>query len=199
LELNMTAKALVIAAALLATQQPPLDRYDGSWLDAPVADWKASTDFARGQREGSNPKCDPETRSPRTEAERLLANAGWMFKPRVSASSRNPRRTIEIVRGFRQFDGECRPLQEQAFVFVNDRLIGTLSPNLMHYRSDGGLADAEVDISGEIRARFFRYSPGDSLCCPSRESLAVYSVTSQGNTYVLKLVRVETKSLSVPR
>jgi hypothetical protein len=194
----MTTWALVLAAALWATQVP-VDRYDGSWLDAPVDNWKPSTELARGQREGPNPKCDPTNRGPLTEAERFLANAGWMFKPQVSTSSRNPRRTIEIVRGFRQFDGECRALQEQAFVFVNDRLIGILSPNLMHSRSDGGLMEATVSESGEIRARFARYSQTDALAASSRESLAVYSVTPQGNTYILKLVRVETKSLPVPR
>jgi hypothetical protein len=193
----MTKWAFLLAASLVLAQRTPQETPDGTWLDTRAA-WKWSeAELRRGERERGNTRCEALTRPPATPAERILSQAEWMLTG--SASITNRKTGIEIAYGFRQFDGMCRDLQGQGFVFVNGRAIGTLSPRLTYARSDGHLGEVTVSDSGEVRATFRRYSPKDPLCCPSRESVAFYSVAREGSTYVLKLLRVETKSLSVTR
>ena len=192
---NSTWIACMLTAGLLVSQQTPYERSDGSWLDAPM-EWNLSpTELLRGQPEGPNPKCDPTVRAPQSAAERLLTVAGWKLRT-ISEVKRSGGHSIEIVQAFRQFDGMCRDLQAQAFVFVNDRLVGTLSPRLMNGRADGQLAKAVISESGEITATFLRYNPTDALCCPSRESLAFYSTVPEAGTHVVKLLPVETRQRS---
>ena len=189
--------ASLLIAGLVVTQEVPYERSDGSWLDAPT-EWRFSNaELLRGQPEGPNSTCDPTTRASRSAAERLLTEAGWKLRLDTEVN-RTAERSIEIVQAFRQFDGMCRSLQAQAFVFVNNGLIGVLSPKLMNARKDGDLADVVVSGSGEIRAKFFRYGQADALCCPSRESLAVYSVMLEGDTNILRLLRVDTRPRTVP-
>jgi len=190
--------ALSLTMAFLLGQAIPEERPDGSWLDRP-AEWTIQTpEILRIQRAGSDPKCDPTTRGPVTASERFLREAGWMLN-RASPLTRSGGHSIEIVRAFLEFDSECRDLQAQAFVFVDGRLIGTLSPRRMSARTDGSLGDVSLSESGEIAAKFFRYGQSDALCCPSKESVAVYSLIPNAGTYSLKLVRVETRALPQPR
>ena len=130
---NSTWIACMLTAGLLVSQQTPYERSDGSWLDAPMGWNQSPIELLRGQPEGPNPKCDPTVRAPQSAAERLLTAAGW--KLTISEVKRSGGHSIEIVQAFRQFDGMCRDLQAQAFVFVNDRLVGTLSPRLMNARA----------------------------------------------------------------
>jgi hypothetical protein len=121
----------------------------------------------------------------------MLVSKGW--KLNQSTKGKSIHGVIEIVEGFLQYDGECRPLQSQAFAFVNDRLVGQLSPRLMESRVDGALASTSISDSGEILARFFRYRPTDALASPSRVSHAVYSLLSENGSLTLKLLSVETR------
>jgi len=193
----MAQWALSLTVAFLLGQAIPEERPDGSWLDRPT-EWVMQTPgILQVQRAESGSKCDPTSRGPVTAAERVLREAGWMLN-RASNLTRSDGRSIEIVHAFLQFDGQCRELQAQAFVFVDGRLIGTLSPRRMNAREDGSLADVSLSESGEITARFFRYSQSDASCCPSRQSVAVYSLIPKADTYGLKLVRVETRSRPQP-
>jgi hypothetical protein len=192
----MTKWAFLLAISLVLTQRTPKEEPGGSWLDS-REEWKWSeAELQRGKRELGNANCEALTQPPVTAAERLLAEAGWMLRDGPSTTNRRTR--LEVVEGFRQFDGMCRNIEHQAFVFVNERPIGTLSPRLMHARWDGYLGDVSVSDSGEIKATFLRYSPKDPACCPSRVSAAFYSVTPAENTHVLKLLRVETRALPQP-
>jgi hypothetical protein len=176
-----TSLLKVLIAAVLTAQQP------ASWLDT-KKDWKWSeAELHRGHREAFNPMCDPFTPTPTrmTRNERLILDNNW----RLSGAS-NPRNvaglSIELVTGFRQFDAMCRLAEYQVFVFVNDRPIGTLSPDLMDAREDGALSGATILDSGEISATYARYAP-------SRTSTVTFSIVSRGNTFVLRLTRVETQ------
>jgi hypothetical protein len=169
----------------------------GSWLDS-VREWQFSAaELRRGQSQNPNPQCDTASREPQGAAERLLVGEGWKLAA-ASVSRRDRASLIEVVQGFRQYDGMCRPLNFQAFVFINDRPIGTLSPRLMNSREDGAMNRVSISDSGEITANFLRYRATDALCCPSRESLAVYSVMQEAGNYRLKLLRVETKARATP-
>jgi hypothetical protein len=179
---------LGIAASLLFALQ-------SSWLDTKT-DWSWSeTELQRGQREDFNPMCDPFTRGPfpGTLNERFIYDNGWRLG---SASEKKVTggRSIEVVYGFRSFDGMCRPEQFQAFVFVNDAPVGTLSPDLMNSRTDGSLEEVVLPDNGGIEARFARYKPNDPFCCPSAESKVTYSITARRDTFALKVVRIETRA-----
>jgi hypothetical protein len=164
-----------------------------SWLDT-HKDWTWSdSELHRGRREGFNPKCDLFGRMPGTRAERLLWDNGWRLSgPSDSRSTAGLE--IEIAYAYRSFDGMCRPEQFQAFVFVNENPMGTLSPDLMNSRGDDALTKVEIMGGGEIRAEYARYDAGDPRCCPSRRSVARFSIATHGNRFTLKLLGVETRA-----
>ncbi len=74
----------------------------------------------------------------------------------------------------------------QAFVFVDGRYAGTLSPELMHSRSDGSLI-WDVKFTGDrtFAVEFARYSETDPLCCPSRISTVTYQLRDGRNPRVV--------------
>jgi len=74
------------------------------------------------------------------------------------------------------FDGMCRPMGYQAFVYSEGRYAGTLSPVPMNSRTDGSLTRVHLVRSTAITAEFARYRDSDPLCCPSRTSTVEYRV-----------------------
>jgi hypothetical protein len=88
-----------------------------------------------------------------------------------------------VVLGTSSFDGMCRPLGFQTFVFYHETFVGTISPVLMDSRTDG--VEQRVFISPSfgspgappsISADFSRYGASDPLCCPSRVSNVTYDI-----------------------
>jgi hypothetical protein len=70
------------------------------------------------------------------------------------------------------YDGMCRPLAYQSFVFVDGQFVGTISPDPMNSRTTG--AGSVITLDGDrVTARFLRYAPTDPLCCPSRGAVVV--------------------------
>jgi uncharacterized lipoprotein YbaY len=100
------------------------------------------------------------------------ANAfGWLlFGPVQSYSG-----TV-IIEGMSDADGMCRPNGFQAFVFVNGRYAGSLSPALMNARTDGSLSEIKLYSPSMIVAEFARYADSDPLCCPTKTSTVNYRV-----------------------
>ena len=70
----------------------------------------------------------------------------------------------------------CRPFQFQAFVFVQGRFAGTLSPGLMDSRSDGALSQVFLYDGESLTAEYQRYAPADPLCCPSRTTNVRFAI-----------------------
>ena len=97
-----------------------------------------------------------------------MIEAGWKLQI-FREINRSARRGIEVVQVFGMFGGQCRPFQVQAFVFLNDRLIGTLLPRLMDARSDGYLT--EVSVSSLERSwRRFSGTVGKTRCAAHQEN-----------------------------
>ena len=180
-----------ILIAQQITQEP------GAWLDTPGELNLSTGNLQRVEFDASNPRCDATARAPRSAVDRLVIAQGWKLTA-LTENRRGKAGLIEIVGAFRQYDGMCRPLQFQAFVFIDERLVGTLSPKLMNSREDGALDRVTVSESGEIGASFLRYRQNDALCCPSRESTAVYAFQPEAGGYRLKLLRVATKARPSP-
>lgn len=84
---------------------------------------------------------------------------------------------ILVIAAAAGFDGMCRPLQYQYFVFVRGAFAGTLSPGLMNSRTDGALNRVSFHPSGNtLDVQYLRYAPGDALCCPSRTANVVFEI-----------------------
>jgi len=56
------------------------------------------------------------------------------------------------------FDGMCRPLGYQFFVFSGGRFAGTLSPHPMDSRTDGAAQIPPLVSARELAAAFSRYA-----------------------------------------
>ena len=188
---------IVLVSVISILIAPQVSQPPGAWLDSTGELNLSTATLQRVEFEGTNPRCDATTRSPRSVVDRAVVAQGWKLTA-LAESRRGKAGMIEIVGGFRQYDGMCRPLQFQAFVFIDERLVGTLSPGLMNSREDGALDRVTISDSGEITATFLRYTQSDALCCPSRLSTAVYSSLAEGGVYRLKLLRVETKARATP-
>ena len=75
-------------------------------------------------------RCKQQIRNPSTPEERAVNAAGWTItKGRGETQSSGD---LVLVKGQTSFDGMCRPVQYQQFVFVNGVFAGTISPNLMN-------------------------------------------------------------------
>ncbi len=146
-----------------------------SWLDRPLNNWnRANGAIPQAPRtlapiEGI---CRQQIRNPETIAERAVTRAGWsLYGPTQSYSG-----TV-VMMAMASADGMCRPNQYNAFVFVRDRFIGTLSPEPMMARSDGSLSVYYLQSATELSSEFNRYSSDDALCCPSQKSMVTYNLS----------------------
>ena len=100
------------------------------WLDAAPRQWnKPGADIPRVRKSFSDDdefiqkQCLPGVKQPVTPEARTVVAKGWFL-----AAETNDNRGIVIVSGMQDFDGMCRPMRYQDFVFVNGKYAGTLSP-----------------------------------------------------------------------
>ena len=146
-----------------------------SWLDRPLNNWNrgaAAVPQAPRTLAPIEGNCRQQIRNPETIAERAVTRAGWsLYGPSQVYSG-----TV-VLTAMASADGMCRPTEYNAFVFVRDRFIGTLSPTPMTARSDGSLSTYFLQSTTELNAEFNRYSSDDALCCPSQKSFVTYSLT----------------------
>ncbi len=163
-----------------------------SWLDRPLnRNWNTPNQAVpRAPRmEGENPnsaQCREQIRQPETIGERNLTRNGWyLFGPRQSYGN------VSVVTAMASVDGMCRPTQANGFVFVSERLAGTLAPEPTGARTDGALSRLFLVSPTALTAEFVRYTSSDPLCCPSQVSTVSYSI-STGARAVLNAENVTT-------
>jgi hypothetical protein len=146
---------------------------DGSWLDAPLVNWNRpgmAVPTAPPMPATIDPRCLGQLRPPETAEDQALAAAGWQLYGSYQAGW-----GIRAIKALSGFDGMCRPVDHQEFVFVDGALAGTISPGLMSSRTDGV---GQVEWLGEriVTASYRRYQPSDPLCCPSGQSSVSFRV-----------------------
>lgn len=153
-----------------------------SWLDRPLNNWnRAGAAIPQAPRTAApiDAMCRTTIRTPSSLADRALTRAGWsLFGPTQTYGP------TTVIMAMASADGMCRPNEYNAFVFANDRFIGTLAPAPMGARSDGSLGRYNLQSSTELTAEFSRYSESDALCCPSQKSLVTYSLFRAGAAIV---------------
>lgn len=171
--LALTFSLTTVLTAFSASAQSPSTK--SSWLDLALVNWnRQSSDFPTlpDPVAATNvEQCGESVREPESDGEKALDRRGWkLFGPVQSFG------TTQIVTATSGFDGMCRPIGYQAFIYVEARYAGTLSPVLMDSRSDGALMNARLISATNISAEFARYSASDPLCCPSQTSIVNYTI-----------------------
>ncbi len=167
-----------------------------AWLDQTPANWNrpgASVPPAPAVEGAAQnlTRCGEVGRPSTLAADRAVRGAGWtLFGPAQLFAA------TTVVMAMANVDGMCRPLRYQAFVFVDGRFAGTLSPVPMDSRTDGALSIVRLFRANEMVAEFTRYAASDALCCPSRTSTVIFRIEPGSRGPVVTPV---TLSTSPPR
>ncbi len=154
-----------------------------SWLDRPLnRNWNSGDGVVPTPPLTTvpmDPRCRDQARTPDSLADRALTRAGWMlFGPSQNFGA------TTVVMAMAGADGQCRPDQYNAFVFVSNRFAGTLALRPMTSRTDGALNESYLSSATKISAEFVRYSSTDAMCCPSQTSSVFYSISSEARPVV---------------
>jgi LppP/LprE lipoprotein len=146
-----------------------------SWLDhAKPALWNTpglSIPAAPPKQGAVDPRCRTAARPAELEADRRLQAKGWDLIGEYEGGWQ----TV-VIRGAADYDGMCRPLRYQAFVFVRGVFAGTLSPQPMDSRSDGALSRVSLQTNGRLAAEYLRYAATDALCCSSKTTSVEFEI-----------------------
>lgn len=159
--------------SLTTLAQAPSD--PPTWLDQPLTNWNRPTSEFPQLPQPLPPsnisQCVSQIRQPSLDAERAVVAKGWkLFGPLQTYDS------TQLFLATSGFDGMCRPMGFQAFVYVEGRYAGTLSPVLMDSRSDGVIYTPYLANGTEINVEFARYRSTDPLCCPSGKSFVTFKI-----------------------
>ncbi len=125
-------------------------------------------------------RCAVVVRQPTLPQDFLLTKMGWTL---VGAAHVFGKTTI--ITTAEALDGMCRPLKFENYVFVGNRVAGTLSPGQMDSRTDGYLTDIKIPTEKSITAEFARYLESDALCCPSKIEAVTYTIKPDGTNFLL--------------
>jgi hypothetical protein len=154
--------------------------------DAPVPPPPATPPSQAENRE----RCRDGIRPPVTAADRAVTAAGWWLSGHPHTMGE-----VSVVLAALDWDGMCRPLSYQVFVFVGQGFAGTLSPVLMDARTDGAWQTVRIASQFVLAAEFLRYAHHDPLCCPSRVSEVGYRLEDVRGRLVVVPLDVLTRDL----
>ncbi|MGI8423280.1 MAG: LppP/LprE family lipoprotein [Chloroflexota bacterium] len=194
--------ALAILAIGLCTAlfPAPVIAQQPAWLDGALESWNVTGMALPGAAQGMGfgpPQCQVRVRPPAGAEEMAVAGAGWQLTLDWPAQSRGDT-TVVMATG--DFDGMCRPLGFNAFVFAGGRFAGTVAREPMGTRSDGTLGRPPAFLpDGRLDAYFLRFEPADPRCCPSRpQTRLLYRVERSDEGPVLMVERPGTGGLRLP-
>lgn len=173
----MRVLLVICAAVAMVAALPAAVDAEGVWLDQdPPMQWNQPgmalpTGEALDSETFPGQWCSTTARAPETAEDHAMADAGWFLMGGYAAGW-----GIRVVGGNGAYDGMCRPVGYQYFVFVDGVFAGTLSPQIMNSRFDGAGWSPSVEAPDRVAAEFDRYGPGDPLCCPSGRSVAHFRI-----------------------
>jgi hypothetical protein len=197
----MRVLAIMLLGAGLTGLVPRPAYADGAWLDDQSVTWNTAgmgmphpVQNRPGPATEVDTRCTSEARPAETDEDRMIERAGWTVFGSYEAGW-----GVRVVRGLAGYDGMCRPMEYQAFVFVDGKLAGTLSPTPMDSRFDGALQDSDLYGSERIVSQFARYTEQDALCCPSAISTVTYKIDRSGTTAVVTRESTTTEKTEAAR
>ncbi|HXR90151.1 MAG TPA: LppP/LprE family lipoprotein [Steroidobacteraceae bacterium] len=163
------------ATAPTAVAPAPASKAPLSWLDdpKPVSWTTAGAAIPRAPHPTGTfePRCRALTRPPESQADKQLTEQGWDLIGAYQGGW-----GVRVLEGAASYDGMCRPLAYQEFVFVRGVFAGTLSPGTMDSRADGSLNRVTLQGDRRLVAEYARYTRADALCCPSRTTSVVFEI-----------------------
>lgn len=170
----------VPAQAANAAQDPE----PGAWLvQSPPVNWNqpgAPMPVAPAPDGNLDPRCTALERPSASPEDDQVLGAGWRLFNAARAGW-----GLWVVDGLVDYDGMCRPLQYQSFVFVDGQFAGTVSPAPMDSRTDGAGRVLGLSAPGMVTGLFQGYLPTDPLCCPSSAFMVEYDVDQSSGAPVL--------------
>jgi hypothetical protein len=193
--------AMLVVGVVGGAGLPRVALADGTWLDDPSVTWNTAgmaipkpIESMPGQRGEVDPRCAQQARPAESDEDRAVEGGGWTLFGSYTGGW-----GVRIVRGLDGYDGMCRPMEFQAFVFVDGKLAGTLSPMPMGSRLDGALTQVTFNGPEGITAGYVRYTEQDALCCPSARSTATYKIERSPAAPVLVRENTTTEPTSAAR
>jgi hypothetical protein len=179
----MDRRALFLVACAAAAGSAGAADPKPTWLEGAIENWNkpaAELPKAPAPAASPDPRCSETARKPASKDDRAVVAAGWTLVG--AAQIFGGTRAFLATAGF---DGMCRPLDYQGFVFVEGRFVGTLAPAPMRARLDGSLIALRLTSETALSADFARYFEQDPLCCPSRLANVAYRLDATGAAPVL--------------
>jgi hypothetical protein len=150
-----------------------------TWLDQPQpANWNGvfnPVPRAPGTTAAPPAECAARERGPGGDEERQVTDAGWRLSADPPPAAEPDLGGLRVVLGLTGYDGMCRPMGYQLFVFAEGATFaGTVSPRPMDSRQDGAGAIAAAPAPDTLTATFSRYAQGEPECCPGRLTTVTY-------------------------
>jgi hypothetical protein len=174
-------------AVIMSLMLPsPNSAQEETWLDSDLASWNTpgmAIPAAPTIDGNPDPRCAERERPAETAEDDALIAEGWrLFLPYQSGWG------VVLVSGLASYDGMCRPLGYQSFVFVDGVFAGTVSPEPMDSRTTGAASDVNLWYANQVSAEYLRYAPGDALCCASGTDSVNFTIADSPDGPVLNPV-----------
>jgi hypothetical protein len=181
-----------LLATFLLVALPTAAFADGSWLDGDMPKQMPagpSVPKAPALPAGAalDARCVDHARPPETPQDQQTVAANWMLTGDYRGGW-----GLKTVTGATYFDGMCRPMGYQVFVFADEEYVGAVSPTPMDSRTDGAAVQTVLQGPDRLSVVFARYADTDPLCCPSRTSSPSYLIDRSGAEPVLIVTSVLT-------
>jgi hypothetical protein len=178
---------LTAVAIILPLMAPSLtSAQEETWLDGDLASWNTpgmAIPTAPTVDGNPDPQCVERERPAETEEDDALIADGWrLFLPYQRGWG------VTLVSGLAGYDGMCRPLGYQSFVFVDGVFAGTVSPEPMDSRTTGAATDVNLWYADQVSAEYLRYAPDDPLCCASGTDSVQFTIEDTPDGPVLNPV-----------
>ncbi|PSF35457.1 LppP/LprE family lipoprotein [Aphanothece hegewaldii CCALA 016] len=197
LKLTYRTKKGIGTLIFVDANRPPAPNSSKTWLnEKKLTNWnQAGTSIPQAPKPQNDPtlmkRCLEGVRRPTLKEDVSLKDNGWMlFGPAQIYDQ------TTLVTATSDFDGMCRPLKYQAFVFVNGVFAGTLSPQLMDSRTDSSSRPIFLYDTSNLSAEFNRYDEKDALCCPSGVSRVSYQIQRTNDLPVVVPLEVVTQPMT---
>ncbi|HZQ24347.1 MAG TPA: LppP/LprE family lipoprotein [Terriglobales bacterium] len=180
--------------ALMAQSTASSAAKSKSWLDSnPAPNWNQPGQALPRPivEDDSNLwRCGEQIRlTSKNKADQAVIAAGWKLIGPLHLFE-----NVRVILGTSGFDGMCRPMGYQGFVFEGSKFAGTLAPAPMDSREDGDLSHLQFPKLASIVASYKRYRESDPRCCPSSSSYVEYKIETRDGMPVLTPVTVNTSS-----
>ncbi len=181
--LRVAAAFAIVLPLVLAS---PVSAQEETWLDGDLASWNRpgmAIPTAPTIDGNPDPRCTARDRPAETAEDAELVAEGWrLFLPYQRGWG------VTLISGLAGYDGMCRPLGYQSFVFVDGVFAGTVSPEPMDSRTTGAATDVKLWYADQVSAEYLRYAPDDPLCCPSSTDSVEFTIEETPDGPVLNPV-----------